>query len=142
MAKQDFSTATPSNPPAHRITNYSTNLADQEWLTIRSLLPRVMLNSKNRKVDLRNVLDAISYWCINDIPLNQLPEDLPRPGTVHYFCYRFAHDGTFDKIFKALGNKNQLVLGLQKKMKSLRWIGQTDNVDTTKEHNQYVDKQE
>lgn len=132
--------------PIHRITNYSTNLSENDWMTIHPLLPRVMLTSKNRKVDLRSVLDGISYWAINDVPINQIPEDLPRPGTIHYFCYRFAHDGTLQKIFQALGNKSPLVQGLQKKMKSLSWTGPGSSSTTSQDrrpvtHNQYKDKQ-
>lgn len=141
MARQNFSTEQPKPQnfgPVHRITNYSTNLSDQEWLTVRPVLPRVMLNSKNRKVDLRSVLDAISYWAVNGVPLQKIPEDLPRPGTVHYFCYRFAHDGTFDKMFEVLGNKNPMMIGIHKKMKSLKWVNTAE--DDAKEHNQYVVK--
>ncbi len=128
--------------PIHRVTNYSTDLSEQDWLAIHSSLPRVMLESKNRKIDLRNVVDAISYWVTNDVPLQQLPDDLPKPGTVHYFCFRFAHDGTFDKFAQILGEKHPMIAGLRKKMKSLKWIGQEDvqGKQKAKEHSQYVNK--
>ena len=58
-----------SGEPIHRITNYSTDLSEQDWLAIHQLLPRDMLTSKNRKVNLRNVVDAIAYWVENDASL-------------------------------------------------------------------------
>ena len=48
-------------------SGYDSDLADAEWQQIESLLPAPKLVGKHREVDLREVLNAISYRVDNGI---------------------------------------------------------------------------
>lgn len=75
---------------------YPSDVTDEEWALVKPHLP------PERRVDRREVLNAILYvlatggsWC-------QLPKDFPAKSTVHDYFIEWHCDGTLTRIHHAL----------------------------------------
>lgn len=71
---------------------YLTDLTDQQWQLIASLIPPAKAGSRPRTVDVRQILNAIFYILTSGCPWRLMPHDLPPWSTVHYYfrCWRIA----------------------------------------------------
>ena len=61
---------------------YSTDLTDAQWALLARLLPPARWWGRPRRVDLREVCNAILYVVRNGIPWQALPHDFPTWQTV------------------------------------------------------------
>jgi transposase len=69
-----------------REQRYDSDLTKAEWERIQPLLPAKKMVGKHRKVELRDVLNAIFYRADNGIKWRNLPADFPAWQTVYgYF---------------------------------------------------------
>jgi transposase len=67
---------------------YSSDLSDQEWETIKPLLVAAKPVGRPRQVSLREVIDAIFYRADHGIKGRDLPSDCPAWQTVYgYFSW-------------------------------------------------------
>lgn len=71
---------------------YPTDLTDQQWQLIASLIPAVKVGGRPRTVDVRKILNPIFYVLVNGCAWRLLPHDLPPKSTVYYYfrCWRIA----------------------------------------------------
>lgn len=81
-----------------RSKRYPTDLTDQEWLTIEPLLPRPARTGRKRRVDLREVLNAIRYLARTGCGWRMLPHDFPRWKMVYWWFQRFVRRLLFQTI--------------------------------------------
>jgi len=87
-------------------TNYPTNLTDQQWAVIKTLLPPQRSTGRPRQDD-RLTFNAILYvlrtgcrWC-------DLPRDLGDNSTANRRLLPWQRDGTWEQIwFSLLGQLN------------------------------------
>jgi putative transposase len=81
---------------------YSTDLTDEQWGIIEPFMPAPQKRGRKRKVDLREVVNAILYISRTSCQWRNLPHDLPHKNTVWYYFDRFKKEGTLELIVDAL----------------------------------------
>lgn len=82
--------------------SYKSDLTDQEWQTIEPLLPAPKPVGSGRKVDLREVLNAIFYRADNGIKWRALPGDFPAWQTVYGYYRLWVRLGVWEQINSVL----------------------------------------
>lgn len=75
---------------------YGSDLTDEEWSLVEPHLP------PRRRVDPRQVLDAILYVLTTGCQWSQLPKDFPPKSTVHDYFVEWHCDGVLSRIHHAL----------------------------------------
>jgi putative transposase len=80
---------------------YPSDLADEQWAIIEALVP-VNTTGRPREVEMREVLNAISYLNRSGCQWDMLPHDLPAKSTVFDHFKPWKSDGTWQEILDAL----------------------------------------
>ncbi len=75
---------------------YPSDVTDEEWALIEPFLP------PQRRVDRREVLNAILYVLTTGCQWRQLPRDFPPKSTVHDYFVEWHCDGVLTRIHHAL----------------------------------------
>jgi len=88
---------------------HPSDLTDQEWASIRLLIPPSKRGGNRRTVDTRQVVNAAMYLLGTGCRWRALPEDLPPRSTVHDYVDRWSHDGTLERMHRALHARHQTV---------------------------------
>src|SRR3954471_5424938 len=73
---------------------YPTDMTDAEWALARPFIDVPQRGSGQRRVVLREVLNAVFYILGTGCPWRALPKDLPPRSTVHDYFVRWQCDGT------------------------------------------------
>ena len=81
---------------------YATDLTDREWALIAPLLPPAKPGGRPRSTDLREVLNALSYWLRSGGAWHLLPHDFPPWQTVYYYLRRWQAEGVWERIHHAV----------------------------------------
>ncbi len=81
-----------------KLPRYSSDLTDAEWGLIAPHLPLPFRLGRPRKVDLREIVNALLYIAVTGCQWRQLPKDFPPFTTVQSYFYKWSGDGTFSKI--------------------------------------------
>jgi putative transposase len=89
---------------------YPSDLTDEQWEIIRPLIP-VNTVGRPRKVEMREVLNAIFYLNRSGCQWDMLPHDLPPRSTVHDYYHQWRSDGTWQDILDALRQKVRVAAG-------------------------------
>ena len=87
---------------ARTATRYTTDLTDAEFALIAPHLPAPSRLGRPRKVDLREVLNAILYLLRTSCPWDLLPKELPAKSTVFGYFRRWWEDGTWQILHAKL----------------------------------------
>jgi transposase len=80
---------------------YPSDLTDEQWAIIEPLIP-INTTGRPRKVDMREVLNAIFYLNRSGCQWDMLPHDLPAKSTVYDHFAQWKADGTWQEILDAL----------------------------------------
>jgi len=94
-----------------RSDRYSSDATDEEWAIIAPLLPGPNRLGRPRKVDLRDVWDAIGYVAASGCAWSLLPKDFPPVSTVRYYFYRWRNEGLLAEINRELVAMARIVEG-------------------------------
>ncbi|HMB03724.1 MAG TPA: IS5 family transposase [Isosphaeraceae bacterium] len=89
---------------------YPSDLTDEQWEIIEPLIP-VNTVGRPRKVDMREVLNAIFYLNRSGCQWDMLPHDLPAKSTVYDHFAQWKADGTWQKILDALRRQVRVAAG-------------------------------
>jgi transposase len=81
---------------------YPSDLSDVEWEKIKPLLPEASKLGSPRRVDLREILNAIFYRADNGCKWRAMPHDLPPHQTVYDYFRRWVKTGVWEHINQAL----------------------------------------
>jgi len=81
---------------------YPSDLRDDEWALVAPLIPPAKHGGRNRKVDEREVLNAIFYVLSTGCQWRALPKDFPPKSTVHDYLGLWDWDGTLLRIHDVL----------------------------------------
>ena len=95
-------TASARHHYARTATRYTTDLTDTEFALIAPHLPAPSRLGRPRKVDLREVLNAILYLLRTSCPWDLLPKELPAKSTVFGYFRRWWEDGTWQILHAKL----------------------------------------
>ena len=89
---------------------YPTDLTDQQWQLIASLIPPAKVGGRPRTVDVREIINAIFYILTSGCAWRLLPHDLPPWPTVYYYF----------RCWRTVGLWQQLNQTLREKVRSFR----------------------
>ena len=81
---------------------YPSDLTDDEWGHVESLIPPAKRGGGKRTVDIRAVLNGVMYVLSTGCQWRYLPKDLPPRSTVNAYFGLWSYDGTLDRIHHAL----------------------------------------
>jgi putative transposase len=87
------------HPPMRK--PYPSDLTDAQWSVIEPLIP-VHTVGRPRKVEIREVVNALFYLNRSGCQWDMLPHDLPAKSTVHDHFKQRRDDGTWQRIMGAL----------------------------------------
>src|SRR6476620_10285228 len=81
---------------------YDSDLSDEEWALVASLIPPARRGGRRREVNVREVLNGIFYVLWTGCQWKALPKDFPPKSTVHWYLMLWEWDGTLERIHHAL----------------------------------------
>ena len=84
---------------------YPTDLTDQQWQLIASLIPAAKVGGRPRTVDVREILNAIFYILVSGCAWRLLPHDLPPWSTVYYYFRYWRIAGLWQQMNQTLRQK-------------------------------------
>jgi len=88
---------------ARKGLRYPTDMTDPEWELARPFVEVAQRGSgRQRRVDLREVLNAVFYVLGTGCQWRALPQDLPPRSTGHDYFVRWHCDGTLGRLHHAL----------------------------------------
>jgi len=82
--------------------NYSTDLLDEEWQILMPLLPEGKSGGRNRKWDMREILDGIFYIVRSGCAWRLMPHDFPPWHTFYDYFRKWRISGLWEEINKIL----------------------------------------
>ena len=99
---------------------YPSDLTDAEWALIAPLVPPARCGGRPRRVDMREVCNAIFYVLATGCQWQALPRDLPPKSTVFGYFGRWTagqtlwrmHDALFEAERSRLGRNPKPRLGV------------------------------
>ncbi len=81
---------------------YPSDLTDEQWRLIEPLLPPAKPGGRHRKVDLREVVNAILYLERSGCQWDMLPHDMLPKSTVYEYFSTWRDEGTLTKMVSTL----------------------------------------
>jgi transposase len=81
---------------------YPTDLTDQQWAVLQSLIPPSKHGGRPREVDMREVVNTLFYQNRSGCQWDMLPHDLLPKSTVYDYYARWRDDGTWQVLLDAL----------------------------------------
>ena len=81
---------------------YPSDVTDEQWKLIESLIPPAKSGGRKRTVNMREVFNGILYLLRSGCAWRLLPHDFPPWGTTHYYYRRFRLEGVWEKIHTKL----------------------------------------
>jgi transposase len=84
---------------------YPSDLTDDEWSEVKSLIGPAKRGGRRRAVDVREVVNGIMSVLSTGCQWRHIPGDLPPRSTVYGYPQRWDYDGTLGRIHYALHQK-------------------------------------
>jgi len=93
--------------------SYPTDLTDEQWAILEPLVPgaRTEHGGRPRKVEMREVINAILYLTRAGCQWDMLPHDLLPKSTVYEYFAQWRDDGTWSKFVDALRTQVRVAAG-------------------------------
>jgi transposase len=82
--------------------SYRTDLTDEQWELLQSLIPPAKQGGRPRTVDLRAVINAIFYVLVAGCAWSLLPHDFPKWKTVYHYFRQWRLNGDWERIHEQL----------------------------------------
>ena len=83
-------------------TSYRTNLTDEQWEIMQTLIPEAKSGGRPRTVDMREVINGIFYILVAGCAWSLLPHDFPKWKTVYHYFRQWRIDGNWERIHEQL----------------------------------------
>lgn len=90
---------------------YPPDLTDREWEVLRPLLPPPKPRGRRRRVNLREIVNAIFYVLRTGCQWDYLPHDFPPADTVYGYFRDWKNDGAWGKVNAVLRGKVRQAAG-------------------------------
>lgn len=90
--------------------SYPSDLSDSQWALLDQLFPEAE-TGRPRKVNIRDVVDAIFYVNRTGVQWRYLPHDFPRWDVVYSYFRKWGKDGTWDKVQRLLRERVRQTAG-------------------------------
>ena len=83
-------------------TAYPSDLTDEQWDLIASMIPDATGSGAPITVPRREIVNAILYLLANGCKWSALPHDFPREGTVRDYYHQWRRAGIWQRTHDAL----------------------------------------
>jgi putative transposase len=90
---------------------FASDMEDAEWLLLSFFLPAARRVGRPRKVDLREVMNAILYILATGCQWRALPKQFPPRSTVQYYFYLWRDQRLWRRVNLALVRRARLMAG-------------------------------
>lgn len=80
---------------------YPSDLSDEEWAKLKPLIPSYRRGAP-RRVNMREVINALRYLARTGCQWRMLPHDLPSWEIVYYYFSTWRDDGTWERLNREL----------------------------------------
>lgn len=90
---------------------YPTDVTDEQWTLLEPMIPLARPGGRPRKVDVREVVNALFYRNRNGCGWRALPHDFPAWKTVYNYFKWWQWDGTWEKMLKTLREQVRVAAG-------------------------------
>ena len=90
---------------------YPSDLTDAQWALLAPLIPPPKPGGRPRRLDLRQVVNAVFYVDRTGCQWRYLPTQYPPWQTVYWYFTRWQDDGTWETITDALRRQVRHTLG-------------------------------
>ncbi len=81
---------------------YPTDLTDSQWHLIQDLIPAAKPGGRPRRLNIRQVLNAIFYLVAGGIAWRMLPREYPKWQSVYYYFRQWRLNGIWQRIHDTL----------------------------------------
>jgi transposase len=81
---------------------YPSDLTDEEWAHVETLIPPAKRGGNRRHVNAREIVNGVMYVLSTGCQWRALPKDLPPRSTVYDYFDLWSWDGTLDRIHHVL----------------------------------------
>lgn len=92
---------------------YPSDLTDAQWEILEPLIPASKPGGRPRQVDMREVMNTISYLNRTGCQWDMLPHDLLPKSTVYDYFAAWRNDGTWQRMLDALRSEVRVRDGRQ-----------------------------
>ncbi len=92
---------------------YPTDLSDEQWKLLETMLPPSELVGRKRSVNLRSIFNALCYLARSGCQWRMLPKEYPKWQTVYYYFRRWRETEYFVTLNHRLRRKLRLGIGKQ-----------------------------
>jgi transposase len=82
--------------------SYRTDLSEEQWELLNPLIPPAKPGGRPRKVNIREVINAIFYLLSAGCPWSLLPHDFPKWKTVYHYFRQWRKNGDWERIHDKL----------------------------------------
>ncbi len=90
---------------------YPTDLTDAQWAVLEPLTPPPKPGGRRRRLDMRQVVNAILSIDRAGCQWRMLPREYPNWKTVYWYFTRWQDDGAWERITDALRHQVRRKLG-------------------------------
>ena len=90
---------------------YPSDLTDEQWSFLESLIPRAAKNCRPRTTDMRELVNALFYLNRAGCPWRMLPRDFPPWETVYHDFEGWRINGTWARIVKTVRKRVRVAAG-------------------------------
>ena len=90
---------------------YPTDLSDEEWKYLESLLPAPNDHGRPRIHGFREIVNAIFYVLKSGCSWRLLPHDFPPWPTVYYYFRKWGIEGLWERMNRAICQRLRVKLG-------------------------------
>ena len=90
---------------------YPSDMMDAQWELLKPHLPPPAERGRKRRVNLREIVNAIFYVLHTGCQWAYLPHDFPPPDTVYGYFQRWRRDGTWERLNTRLRGKVRQAVG-------------------------------
>ncbi len=92
---------------------YPTDLTDDEWCVLEPLIRPAKPGGRPRRVDIREIINAIRYLLRAGCAWRLLPHEFPAWQTVYAYFRAWERDGTWERIAAVLRRDLRVARGRQ-----------------------------
>lgn len=88
---------------SHKSSGYTSDVSDLQWQALQDVLPQPTGGpGRPLELDMRRVMNAIFYLLKTGCQWANLPHDFPPSSSVYYHYRKWCHDGTWERVNRAL----------------------------------------
>jgi putative transposase len=81
---------------------YPTDLTDEQWAQLAPHIPKSSGRGAPRRVDIREIINALLYLSRTGCQWRMLPHDLPSWEIVYHYFSQWRDDGTWERLNREL----------------------------------------